>query len=407
MKRLLTWLGLALGLVVVALLGFVAFLWIAPYPSYEPVVPTVTVASTPERVAHGRRLALSLCVACHENPETKTVSGKLMADMPPEFGTVYSKNITQHKTQGIGGWTDGELLGLLRTGIHPRTGQFVPPWMPRFNRMADEDLESIIAWFRSDDPIVAATNQTNTAGSPTLLTKFLMRVVMSPTEMPSQRIDVPSTANMQEFGRYVANDRYSCFGCHSADFADQDEVRPENSAGFYGGGMTMPDLVGRAVYVPNLTAHATNGLGKWTEAEFVQAMSTGINRNGKPFRYPMARHNMLTPEEHAAIYAYLRSVPVLEGTPSSTPEYAESAEKGPKGLYFKHGCAGCHGATGMGAASLLKAHDKYPDDSVLADVIRNITRYNPEAWMPEYASVMSESDATQLALHVRTLCSKR
>lgn len=407
MKRVLKWLGLILAVGILAVAGFVAFLWLAPYPSFDPVVPSVTVVSTPERVAHGRRLALSLCVACHENPETKTTSGKLMADMPPEFGTVYSKNITQHPTKGIGGWSDGEILGLLRTGIHPRTGQFVPPWMPRFNRMADEDLESIVAWLRSDDPIVAATDQTNIESTPTLLSKFLMRVVMSPTDLPTQRINVPPASNIVEFGRYVANDRYSCYGCHSADFKDQDDVHPENSAGFYGGGMTMPDLVGRPVYVPNLTAHAKNGLGAWSESEFVSAMLTGVNKNGTPFRYPMVRHNMLTTEELAGVFAYLRSIPILEGTPATTPDYAEASEPGPKGLYYNYGCAGCHGASGLGVASLLKANAKYPEDSVLADMIRNVSRYNPEAWMPEYHSVIPESDAIQLAGYVRKLCTSK
>lgn len=407
MKRLLKWLAILVGLVVVAVLGFVAFLWLAPYPNFEPVVPAVTVESTPERVAHGRRLALSLCVACHENPETKTISGKAMEDMPAEFGTVYSKNITQHRTKGIGAWTDGELYGLLRTGIHPKTGQFVPPWMPRFNRMANEDVYSIIAWLRSDDPIVVATDQTNVESTPTLLSKFLMRVILSPTAVPEKPILVPNATNAVAMGRYLANDVYSCWGCHSADFTDQDDVHPENSAGFYGGGISMPDMIGREVSVPNLTAHTSNGIGAWSEDEFVRAMTTGVTRNGSITRYPMAPHRMVTDSEHRAIYAYLRTVPVLDVPRKPVAAYAEASEKGAKGLYYRYNCAGCHGHSGLGVASLLKADAKFPADSVLADVIRNSSRYNPETWMPEYASAMSEGDAVQLASYVRTLCANR
>jgi muramoyltetrapeptide carboxypeptidase LdcA involved in peptidoglycan recycling len=51
---------------------------------------------------------------------------------------------------------DGELEYLVRTGVKAN-GQYVPPWMPKQPRMADEDLHSIVAFLRSDDPMVAAT----------------------------------------------------------------------------------------------------------------------------------------------------------------------------------------------------------------------------------------------------------
>jgi hypothetical protein len=63
---------------------------------------------------------------------------------------VVSKNITRHPDKGIGGWTDGELAYLVRTGIS-RDGRYIP----QLPHLADEDLASIIAFLRSDHPMTA------------------------------------------------------------------------------------------------------------------------------------------------------------------------------------------------------------------------------------------------------------
>ena len=62
-----------------------------------------------------------------------------------QFGVIYSKNITKDPEHGIGKWTDGELLYLLRTGIKP-DGRFLPV-MAKLQKMSDEDIQSIVAFF--------------------------------------------------------------------------------------------------------------------------------------------------------------------------------------------------------------------------------------------------------------------
>src|SRR3712207_9407227 len=64
---------------------------------------------------------------------------------------------SQDPEKGIGRWTDGQLLHLLRTGIRP-DGSMVGI-MLTYPLMADEDLYSLIAWLRSDAYPVQATKE--------------------------------------------------------------------------------------------------------------------------------------------------------------------------------------------------------------------------------------------------------
>lgn len=77
-------------------------------------------------------------------------------------GKIYSQNITQDSTYGIGNWTDAELLYLLRTGIK-KDGQYIPPYMAKLTVTSDQDINAIISFLRSDDPwwlpIPLLTNQ--------------------------------------------------------------------------------------------------------------------------------------------------------------------------------------------------------------------------------------------------------
>ena len=64
-------------------------------------------------------------------------------DAPKEFGEIYAPNITKDTQYGIGGWTDAEIMYLLRTGIK-RDGSYVPPYMAKLPMLSDEDMASII-----------------------------------------------------------------------------------------------------------------------------------------------------------------------------------------------------------------------------------------------------------------------
>jgi mono/diheme cytochrome c family protein len=306
MKKLLKYTGITLGILLLLIGLFATYIQIDGIPKYEVKAPDIKVEITPERVAQGQKIASMECIACHAGEDGK-LTGRLLKELPAEFGTVYSRNITSDPEKGIADWTDGEILYLLRTGIK-RDGQYIPPYMSKFHTASDEDMYSVIAWLRSDK--VIPSNMEPPESEPSFLVKFLSHVAFKPLPYPEQAIAQPDTNNAVEHGQYLANSIYNCYPCHSADFKTMNDMEPEKTGGFYGGGNIMPGLKGELVTTANLTFDET-GIAKYTEAEFIDAVKYCKKRDGTILRFPMFPHNQLTDKEAAAIYAYLKTVPKI------------------------------------------------------------------------------------------------
>ncbi|PNQ73630.1 cytochrome c [Hanstruepera neustonica] len=309
MKKLLKIIGIGL-LAIVVLIGLgLLYIGMSDIPSYEVATIDYQVESTPESIERGKKLATMLCANCHMNKETRSLTGVRMLDAPPEFGDIYSANITQDKTYCIGEWTDGELVYLLRTGIK-RDGQYSPPYMAKLPTIADEDINAIIAFLRSDDPMVAAKAVPDTPSNPSLLTKVLCRVAFKPFPMPTAKIELPNSTNTVALGKYLAHN-LDCFSCHSADFKTNDFLNPELSKGYFGGGNKPLDLEGRVMLTSNLTPDKETGIGNWTQNDFIRAVKYGLKDGEHALSYPMTPYTQLTDNEAAAIFDYLQTIPPI------------------------------------------------------------------------------------------------
>ncbi|MBG8553643.1 c-type cytochrome [Hymenobacter guriensis] len=316
MKKLFKFLGALVAVVVLAVAGFAMFVQARGIPSYElPKAPAApTLAATPERVALGEKIVLATCADCHRNPETNTLSGQKLRDLTPDFGAVYSANITRDPQHGIGAWTDAELTTLLRTGIG-RDGRY-RVIMPSFALMSDEDVQSVIAFLRSDNALTQPNPTPSHGQEPSFLLKALSNTVMKPTPLPTAAVVAPAPTDALGYGRYLVVGRYKCYECHSKDFKSNNPLEPEKSEGYLGGGNKLLNLQGQEVVSRNLTSDAETGLGDWTEAQFAQAIKFGMSPHG-PLNYPMPKYSQLTDEEVKALFAYLQSVPKLR---NATPE---------------------------------------------------------------------------------------
>ncbi len=322
MKTTLRALGLLLGLAVLAAAGFVAFVAARGIPRYAPPRPPVApVLATPERLAQGEKLVLAACADCHLNRATGALSGHQLRDVTPDFGAVYSANITRDRTHGIGAWTDAELVGLLRTGIG-RDGRY-RVIMPSFVHMSDEDVASVVAFLRSDHAMTRADPTPTHPQEPSLLLKGLVNTVMKPTPLPPGPVPAPAPTNAVIFGRYLVVGRYKCYECHSHDFKTNDALAPEKSAGYLGGGNKLLNLQGQEVVSRNITGDAATGIGTWNEAQLGQALRFGVGPNG-PFGYPMPKYSQLTEAETHALFIYLQAVPKIK---NATPEDGALAAK--------------------------------------------------------------------------------
>jgi mono/diheme cytochrome c family protein len=409
MKRTLKWIGGTLATLVAVGLGTAGYIALAGMPRYRTEKVAFSVDVTPERVARGKRHAEMLCAGCHLDPATGALTGKRMADVPVEFGAAYSRNITKHPEKGIGTWTDAEIAYLLRTGV-ARDGRYTPPWMVKLPHMSDEEMKDIIAFLRSDDPLVRPLDVPSRDSEPTFLTKFLSRVAFKPYPYPSAPVPPPNEKDPVAFGRYLVTARYGCFGCHSADFKTLDELRPERTGGYLGGGNAMRDRKGEVIHTANLTPDAETGIGTWTEAQFRRALVDGIRPDNRPLLYPMEPVRGLRDDEVSAIYAYLRTVPPIRNAvpragaaaaPASVSVSAP-ADRG-KAAYYKYACNSCHGDAGIGAYDLRKGARDYPTDEALIGFIRHPERDRPGTRMPTWDGVIPEDELPALAAYVRAL----
>ena len=313
MKKIFKILLIIIATLVVAVGIAASCISLRSIPKYAAQKINIKVETTPGRIERGTKLASMLCRNCHLSDATDKFTGRELTEAP-QFGKIYSANITQDKVAGIGNWSDGDLIYLIRTGLKP-DGQYIPPYMPKLVNISDEDLYSIIAFLRSDNNWVKPDNTIQHTSEPSFLTKFLVTVAFKPFPYPSHTIPEPDTTNMVAWGKYIALYQLECYSCHSKDFSTNDFFTPEKSKGYFGGGNKMFTQEGKEIYTLNITPDKNTGIGNWTEDEFSKAIKTGIVPNGQPaLRYPMEPYINLTDKEANAVYAYLKTVPSIKNS---------------------------------------------------------------------------------------------
>jgi len=300
---------LVILVVIIILVGaFAAFISMKGVPKYQAKTVALKIKTTPARVERGRQLSAMLCNDCHMNDKTQKLTGRRMAELP-QFGTVYSRNITNDPVHGIGNMTDGQVYYLLRTGVRP-DGRFLPI-MAKLQKMSDEDLQSIIAFLRSDNQWVQADPTPDVDSKYSFLAKFLTNMQLVKPMPFHNSVPEPDTTDKVKWGEYVCLYRVECYTCHSSDFTTDDFIYPEKSKGFFGGGnkFAMPD--GTTMHSLNITMDDETGIGRWTEDQFVKAVKTGIVPSGPALRPPMKPFVYLSDGEVRAIYAYLKTIPKI------------------------------------------------------------------------------------------------
>lgn len=394
--------GWALAAVVCAAAAWALYVDVTGIPKYDVEVPQLTVEVTPARIERGRKFATMLCAECHEDASTHRLTGKHLSETGGKFGDIWSKNITQDPEHGIGAWTDGELALFLRTGLK-KDGTWTPPWMPKLPHLSDEDLASIIAFLRSDDPLVAASAVPSHETKPSFLSKALAHTIIKPFPYPTEPKTAPPVSDRVAYGKYMTY-ALDCYACHTTDPMKLDFLNPDRSPGYMAGGQIMHDATGEPVRTANLTPHDQSGIGKWSEADFVRAVKTGFRPDGRVLHYPMTPRVQLTDDEAGAIYAYLRTVPAIDNPVSRPVAPPAGGEPGAR-LYASYGCVSCHGPTGAGpgGADLRAANERYPTDAELRAWIDEAPAKKPGTRMPAWKGIIKEEDYPALLAYVRVL----
>lgn len=398
--RLLLW---ALGLVGVALaLGAVA-LALLGMPTYDVPKVDLEATPTPARLERGKRLVSMLCRRCHYDGGTQALTGRVLPE--GRLGKPRAPNLTRDPQVGIGGWSAGELALLLRTGIHPKTGTLVPPpVMPRWPRMADEDLSAIVAFLQSDDPWVAARPEEPPPSQYSLVARYHALTRWSPFSYPRSPVEAPDRFDLERYGAYLVDHVLQCAGCHSERWGEIETLDPPRTPGYMAGGAATSDVNGVVLRASNLTPHPT-GLAGWTSEQMRRVLLDGFGPDGKVVRWPMVRHAGLEPAEVEAIHAYLQTLAPVNHEVEPSPPYKMIGRKadGGRHVYMQYGCHYCHGSTGTAVADLRGAAARFPSDAELIAFIEGPAHRDPFTIMPEWSGVIVKDDYADLCGFVRQL----
>ena len=102
-----------------------------------------------------------------------------------------------------------------------------------------------------------------------------------------------------------------CSSCHAVP-SQPDRLK-------LGGGLAMPSPFG-TFYVPNISPDPADGIGRWSEANFVTAVLKGTSPDGAHYfpAFPYASYQHATLDDVRDLFAYLKTLPPVAG---KTPDH--------------------------------------------------------------------------------------
>ena len=103
-----------------------------------------------------------------------------------------------------------------------------------------------------------------------------------------------------------------CSSCHA--------VPKQEDATRLGGGLALPTAFG-TFHVPNISPDAKDGIGRWSEAQFITAMRYGVSPAGQHLypAFPYTSYHAMRTEDLRDLFAYLQTLPAVSG---AAPDHA-------------------------------------------------------------------------------------
>ncbi len=247
------------------------------------------------------------CLACHTEEKKDAVPYAGGRALKTPFGTFYGPNITPHPQAGIGRWTEADFVRAMRLGLRPDGAHYFPAFpYTSFTRIVDSDLRDLWAYLRTLAPSGRASQQHDLPFP--LRWRFPLAVWKWLFFTPGSYANNPQLTPVVNRGAYLVQAFSHCGECHT----------PRN---FLGGAKQDRYLAGGkgpdGKNVPNLTPAR---LKKWGDGELRDFLVTGLYADGDVPAEAMGEvirntTSQLTPEDLAAMIAYLRSLPSLPEEP--------------------------------------------------------------------------------------------
>jgi mono/diheme cytochrome c family protein len=121
-------------------------------------------------------------------------------------------------------------------------------------------------------------------------------------DLPPRTPDLANGRTMFEIG--------GCVSCHATPAEDADKIDRTK----LGGGLPLKSPFG-TFYVPNISPDPADGIGAWSEADFVNALTKGTSRRGRHLfpAFPYTSYTHMTLDDARDLFAYLKTLPPVAG----------------------------------------------------------------------------------------------
>lgn len=284
------------GVLVVAVIGFVALTWRSELPA---IAPRAAASFDPALVAKGADLAaIGNCDVCHTKPGGRSYAGGYPLETP--FGVLYSTNITPDPDTGIGAWSQAAFTRAMRDGVD-RGGRHLYPAFPfdHFTLTTDTDIAAIYAFLMTRQP-VAARNEEARLNFPLNFRIFAAGWKLLFLHHDELKPD-PSRDALWNRGRYLVSGLGHCGACHT----------PRNSLGAEKRGRKFAGGEGKNWEGPAFNASSLSPI-PWTADQVFNYLRHGFDPLHGQVAGPMApvSHNLArVPESDVrAIATYIASL---------------------------------------------------------------------------------------------------
>lgn len=306
---------LILGLLIIVVIGIGAF-WAATTPAM--IAAGAFGPHTPD-LANGKTMFYAGgCAACHATNQDEGTRLGGGFEMKTRFGSFFAPNISPDPKDGIGAWSEADFVTAMWKGTSPNGRHYFPAFpYPSYQRMKLDDVRDLFAFLKTL-PAVQGRAPGHTLRFPYGIRRVLGLWKLLYLDGTPFTADPAQSAQWNR-GAYLVNGPGHCADCHS----------PRNLIGgiiasqrFAGG----PSADGEG-WVPNITQA---GIGSYSAGDIEEILNTGINPEGDTVGGDMARvvrnTSQLAKEDRAAMAAYVKSLPPVEGP---TPPEAGSPASSP------------------------------------------------------------------------------
>ena len=287
MKKILKWIGIVLGgLVVLVILAAVVLSFVGNArlsKTRDVQAEAITIPTDEVALARGEHLVTVICTGCH----AEDLAGTPMLE-DPAVGTVYAANITGLSQTH----TDADLVRAIRHGVGTDSRQLVIMPSEAFIHFSAEDLGAVIAYLKT----VPRAGSDKPKPELAFMGRILLAAGMFGQVFPAEYIDhnqpfptMPTIGANVEYGEYLGR---FCSACHGE--------------GLVGGQPPDPN----SPPAPNLTP--SGRLELYSEDSFIQTLRTGVtpyNYELDPDFMPWKEFGQLDDDELKGLWMYLESLP--------------------------------------------------------------------------------------------------